>query len=286
LTHDAGARLRHRDGAGATRQPIPVLLYHTISDAPSSGIAPFAVSLRAFERHLDLIEEAGGETLTVSDLVDRLSGGERLPRRAVVITFDDGFADTLDVAAPSLWRRRMVATVYVATGYLTDRTSTRRPAGQDRMLTWDRVGELEGYGLELGAHTHTHPQLDVLPHTAATVELRISRILLETSLGHRVRSFAYPHGYASGWLRQGVQRAGFDSACGVRNALSHARDDRWCIARLTVRAGTDVQRVAAWLRGHGAPIAPERERLQTRAWRGLRRARYVVSFGAGYGGPA
>src|SRR5205823_9274749 len=238
------------------------------------------VTPRTFERHLELVVDEGCETLTVSELVDRRTRGELLPPRLVVITFDDGFADTLDVAAPRLWSRGLVATVYLTTGYLAGGTRRSSPRAPGAMVPWERLPELEAGGLELGAHTHCHPQLDVLPCREAAAEVRTSRILLETSLCHPIRSFAYPHGYASPWLRAEVRRAGFESACGVRDALSHDADDRWCIARLSVRATTPVERIAAWLRGEGAPLAGP-ERIRTRAWRGVRRMRHLASSHGG-----
>src|SRR5207253_4620134 len=160
---------------------------------------------------LELIVDAGAETLTVSGLVHRLRRGEPLPRRTVVITFDDGFLDTLDIAAPRLRAKGLVATVYLTTGYLQGGTRGSSPHAPGAMVPWDRLHELEAAGLELGAHTHGHPQLDVLPSREATAEVRTSKVLLEASLGHPVRSFAYPHGYTSAWLRSEVQRAGFES---------------------------------------------------------------------------
>jgi peptidoglycan/xylan/chitin deacetylase (PgdA/CDA1 family) len=266
------------DGRGV--QIIPVLLYHSVSDHPSPAIAQFAVTPRAFERHLELILEEGAEALTVSGLIDRRMRGEPLPPRPVLITFDDGFADTLDVAAPRLWSRGLAATLYLTTGYLAGRTRRSAPEHIGAMIPWERLCELEAAGFELGAHTHSHPQLDVLPLREAAAEVRTSRILLETALGHPVRSFAYPHGYASPWLRAEVQRAGFESACGVREALSHAADDRWCMARLSIRATTPVETVGAWLRGEGAPVAGP-ERLRTRAWRAVRRMQHLTSVHSG-----
>lgn len=256
------------------RTAIPVLLYHGVTGDPPPMSAPLAVHPSDFERHLDAIDREGLETVTISGLLERLSGRHMPSTPLVAITFDDGFADVLDVAAPLLRKRRMVATAYLTTGYLA-RRNRQSSGAPGRMLSWERLEELEACGIEVGAHTHGHPQLDVLPRAAAVAEVRVSRILLEAHLGHRVNTFAYPYGFASAWLQGEVRRAGFESACGVRNALSHNKDNRWLIARLTLKANTPVDRVAAWLRGQGAPIAGQREKLQTRAWRGLRHLRYV-----------
>jgi peptidoglycan/xylan/chitin deacetylase (PgdA/CDA1 family) len=252
-------------------RPIPILLYHSISDAPDPWIRRFAVSPRTFARHLDLVAVQGGTTLTVSALVDALGHGPAaLPERPVLITFDDGFADFRDAALPALRARGMAATLYPTTGFLG-----RRGPGGARMLDWRDLPDIAwGPGaVEIGGHTHTHPQLDVVPLPRARDEIRRSRALLEDALGAAPRSFAYPHGYSTAAVRAIVREAGFDSACGVRNAFSSPRDDRFALARLTVRADTPIERVEAWLHGRSAPVARRREAARTRAGRLARRVR-------------
>jgi peptidoglycan/xylan/chitin deacetylase (PgdA/CDA1 family) len=246
--------------------PIPVLLYHSISDAPEAAIAPYTVAPAVFERQLDAIR-GRRQALTVSRLAECLAGRAELPESPVVITFDDGFADNLTVAAPLLASRALPAAVYVTTGYLD------RPG----MLTAKQVFELDSTGIEVGAHAHTHIPMDELAIGAAREEIRRSKEVLEEILGHAVASLAYPHGYSTAALRDAVRDAGFFSACGVKNAFSHAGDDRWCIARLTVRADTSMERFADWLSGEGAPLAWPHEALQTRAWRTARRVRRAVT---------
>jgi peptidoglycan/xylan/chitin deacetylase (PgdA/CDA1 family) len=252
---------------------IPILAYHSISETPDAHIAPFAVRPGDFERHLDLVVAGGSTALTISDLVGRLDRGQELPARAVAITFDDGFADNLTAAAPLLAARGLPATMYLTTGFLPGCPAGGAEHSPGRMIDWDAVGQLEPAGLEVGAHTHTHPQLDLLPRAAAAAEIARSKDLLETALGHRVASFAYPHGYASRAVRREVRRCGFSSACGVRNAFSHRDDDRWLLARLTVTATTTLEDLAAWLGGAGAPLASRTEHVRTKAWRTVRRAR-------------
>jgi peptidoglycan/xylan/chitin deacetylase (PgdA/CDA1 family) len=256
----------------ATR--IPILGYHSISETPEVHIAPFAVRPGDFERHLDLIVAHGATALTISDLVARLDGGEALPERTVAITFDDGFEDNLTVAAPLLEARGLPATVYLTTGFLPG-CPEPGPVQGGRMIRWDAIGQLERAGMEVGPHSHTHPQLDLLPKADAATEIARSKDLLEVALDHPVTSFAYPHGYASRWVRGEVRRRGFSSACGVRNAFSHRGDDHWLLARLTVRATTTPAQVDAWLRGSGAPMAARTEHLRTKAWRTARRVRQL-----------
>ena len=241
---------------------VPVLLYHSVSDTPAAEIAPYTVSPAMFERHLDLVAR-GRNSLTVSQLADCLTGAAEWPADPVVITFDDGFADNLEIAAPMLSAHDVRATVYVTTGYV----------GRVAMVGWSQVTELDAMGVEIGAHAHTHTPLDELPPGEAIDEIRGSKELLEDRLGHAVPSFAYPHGYSDARVRREVSAAGFRSACGVRNALSHTGDDRWNIARLTVRPDTSLGMLERWLSGQSAPVARPHEAPKTRVWRAVRRLR-------------
>ena len=209
----------------------------------------------------------------MSALVDLVDRGGTVSPGTVVITFDDGYEDNLSVAAPLLAARSLPATVFVTTRYLPGCPGGTTPCPPGAMIPFDALVGLEAAGTEVGSHAHSHSQLDVLPRSAAGVEIRLSKDLLEGALGHAVRSFAYPHGYASQWVQDEVRRCGFTSACGVRNSFSHVDDNRWLLARLTVRASTTSAEVAGWLRGAGAPVATRREQLRTKVWRGVRRAR-------------
>jgi len=249
---------------------IPVLLYHSVSASPTGSIAPYTISPAMFERQLDLIAERR-HALTVTQFAECLNGREALPANPVVITFDDGFADNLDVAARLLADRDLAATVYVTTGYV----------GRPSMLAWEQLRELEDMKLEIGAHAHTHTPLDELDLAEAVEEISSSKEMLERQLRHPVATFAYPHGYSSHRVRTAVRSAGFSSACGVRNAFSHAADDPLNIARLTVRSDVGLERISQWLNGQGAPVVRHGEALQTRGWRVVRRIRSTRFQGPG-----
>jgi peptidoglycan/xylan/chitin deacetylase (PgdA/CDA1 family) len=249
---------------------IPILLYHSVADRPSDFIAPYTVSPTTFRRHLDAVAATGATTLTVSGMLAALAG-DTLPERPVLITFDDGYRDTLTTAAPALAERGMTSTVYVTTGVV----GASSPGG-DPMLTWRHVSELAGLGHEIGAHSHTHPQLDTLSLAAVRREVEGSRARLQAGTDLPIESFAYPHGYSDARVRRAVRAAGFSSACSVKNALSSASDPAFTLSRLMVMATTTDDELVGWLAGRGVPLGRDDERLLTRGWRWWRRARAAV----------
>ncbi len=244
---------------------IPILAYHSIAQQPADWIAPFTLTPEAFAGHLDAIASSGATILPVSELADACGGA--LPQRVAVLTFDDGFADFYEAAEPMMAVRGFPSTLYVATAY----AESQRGPGGEVMLGFEQLAELARRGVELGAHSHDHLELDTVPLPVAEHQIAHSKALIEQALGKRVRSFAYPYGYSSTPVRRLVQAAGFDSACGVGNAFSHPHDDRYRLARLLVRSTTSAAEIEAWICGRGAPTAVRRERARTRVWRLYRR---------------
>ncbi len=263
-----------RPGDGALLNPVPILLYHAVSADPPSWIAPFTVSPATFSAHLDAVISSGRQPLTVSQYVDGLCGNAVLPPRPVLITVDDGFADFACNALPALAERNLPSTLYVTTGALADRDNECTLPAADMLRSADLPG-LEAAGVEIGAHSHTHRQLDLLPEQAVAAELSRSGALLAEMLGHRIRSFAYPHGYCSARVRRLVAEAGFDSACAVGEALSSTRDHPLALSRLMVRAGTDAYTVTAWMSASGTRVPSQGRRVLAFGWRQYRRVQQL-----------
>ncbi len=243
---------------------VPILLYHSVSRTPSVWIEQFTVTPQTFSRHLQLIRAAGLNAITLTALRTALAQ-RQLPAKPVVITFDDGFADTLEAAAPLLLAHDFPATVYVTTGFVCGRSP-----GGDRMLSWSGIRELAVLGHEIGAHSVTHPELDTLRPAAVWNEVTHCRRDLEQQLGQPIHSFAYPHGYSSPAVRRLVADAGYRSACSVKNALSPDCDPPFTIARLTVTRATTDETLTNWLAGQ-VRVARPRDLLTTKLWRLYRR---------------
>jgi peptidoglycan/xylan/chitin deacetylase (PgdA/CDA1 family) len=250
---------------------LPILLYHSVDDDPPGWIAPFAVGVRRFRRQLDRIVDSGRVPVTAERVLSALEGGSSLPDNAVLITFDDGFHDFTGSALPALSDKRLPATLFVTTGSLRPHNRSLLPPA--RMMDLAEVAEAAAAGVEIGAHSHTHPQLDAVTEAVARNELIISKLILEEALGKAVDLFAYPHGYSSLAVRRLVQSVGYRGAFAVGNALSSEHDDVLRMARLTVRADTDDEQFTRWLYGEGARLAPYPEPAATKLWRTYRRMR-------------
>jgi peptidoglycan/xylan/chitin deacetylase (PgdA/CDA1 family) len=258
----------------STSAPLPILLYHSVADDPPGWIAPFTVGVRKFREQMAKVRDSGREPITAKQAIDALRaepGAAPLPERAVLITFDDGFADFITNALPILHGHALPAALFLTTGTLRPGTQTLLPPA--KMMDRRDVLEAARAGVEIGAHTHTHPQLDTVSPAAVREELTVGKGILEDVLGARVDLLAYPHGYSSAAVRRTARQLGYRGAFAVRDALSSADDETFRVARLTLRADTPDAQFDAWLRGTGARVAPRPEAVATKAWRAYRRAR-------------
>jgi peptidoglycan/xylan/chitin deacetylase (PgdA/CDA1 family) len=251
---------------------VPVLLYHSVCTDPAPLMREWSITPDRFREHLAFLNERGYTTATVSEYVDMLRFDLPLPEQLALVTFDDGFADFATAAAPALVDAGIAATIYISTAYVGGLSSWLGPDGEQPMLTWDAIEKIaELRGIEIGAHAHHHWALDELDDDSAELEIGVSKKLIDRHLGRSIRSFAYPHGYHSRKIQVMVHRAGFDNACGVKEALSGPGDDEFALARIMLRGDASVEQLDSLMRGSSR--APRHERLQTKAWRVARRTR-------------
>jgi peptidoglycan/xylan/chitin deacetylase (PgdA/CDA1 family) len=264
-------------------QPVPILMYHSISRQAGPRFRECVVSPERFAEQMAYLARGGYTPVTVSQLVRARSAGDSgLPDRPVVLTFDDGYADFYTEALPVLRKHGFAATLYVATGFVGGTSRWLRREGETRraMLNWSQLTELRDSGIECGAHTQTHPHLDTLPPAEARAEIQRSKSMLEDRLGQAVSSFAYPFGHFDRRVRELVQAAGFSSACAVTPRLSPTADDPFALPRVMVHGGPNLAAFAAGLRRRRSLATVVLLDVRSRMWQHARRAAAHLAPGA------
>jgi peptidoglycan/xylan/chitin deacetylase (PgdA/CDA1 family) len=281
-----------------TPRRLSILMYHRVL-AAADALDTWDPTAREFERQMRVLSTCFAP-LRLADAIDQLELGT-LPPKAVAVTFDDGYADNVDVALPILKETRVPATFFVATAYLNGSTmwndriveairataiaeldagaldlgrlplasiEQRRHAihsllvalkhlpAQEReartseleerlsgaatkrlMMDEEGVRTLHRAGMDIGAHTRTHPILAGLNEHEARNEIVQSRDDLRTIVGSAVTLFAYPNGkpgsdYRPEHVRM-VEAAGFRAAVSTAAGVAHPAADRFQLPRHT-----------------------------------------------------
>jgi peptidoglycan/xylan/chitin deacetylase (PgdA/CDA1 family) len=253
-------------------ESVPILMYHAVAEHPSAASRRLSVSPDSFEEQVAFLAEHGFTGMTFSDLADAFETGKALPKRPVVLTFDDGYADFANAALPILQRYDCPATVFVTSGWIADAGPDAAGTPLDEMMTWAQVRDVAQAGIEIGAHSHSHPELDQLADAALWEELRVGRVLLEDCIGAPVRALAYPFGYSTPRVRLAARDARYRCAAAVRNVRATSFDDIFMLPRLTIRRSTNAIAFASAMTG-GDKRVFRRDRLLTAGWASVRSAR-------------
>lgn len=255
------------------KQAIPILVYHSVDTECSNAYRRWMMLPSEFETHMGVLADNGYQPMTISSLAARLRQGVPLPLRAIAITFDDGLSDFMTGALPILRRYGFPATLYVVSGYVGKSSRWLAPLGEGAraMLNWQELRDISEVGIEIGAHSVHHPQLDILTTAKATQEIAGSKRALEDGLGREVPSFAYPHGYFNRTTQDIVRSVGFTSACRVRHALASETEDLFALSRIVMTSAISAGDLQGLISGMALPVAPRAGRVVERGWRAVRR---------------
>jgi peptidoglycan/xylan/chitin deacetylase (PgdA/CDA1 family) len=256
-----------------TDAPVPILMYHAIATDPNEATRALSVAPEAFAQQLALIADLGMRPVNTADLAARWRSGRPLPERPVLITFDDGYEGVHRHALPVLAKHGFAATVFVSTGWIRGPYDTG--GGLDTMLDWDQVRELAAADVEIGGHSHTHPQLDQLDDATLRHELIHCKEIVTDELGTAPASFAYPYGYSSRRVRQAVRETGYGQALAVGNGLARRRQGPYALRRVTVRRSTGIEEFERLVEGRAIARNFAGDRALTKGYALVRRARQV-----------
>jgi peptidoglycan/xylan/chitin deacetylase (PgdA/CDA1 family) len=254
------------------RGPRPlVLAYHAVSPTWQTQLAVPDAVLGAQLRHLS---DRGYVGLTLSD-AERQRRDGTLPRRSLVVTFDDGYASTMR-AAPVLATFGYPGTAFVVTEFVESGRTLSWPGidkfereGKSQLapMSWADAAELAVAGWEIGSHTMTHPLLTQLDDDRLRDELEGSRKTIERHLGS-CTSLAYPYGVTDERVAKAAEEAGYEVACML--TFTHFVDEPFRRPRVGLAAKDTRLRLSVQVSGFGQAA---RRSVFVRAARRFRRRR-------------
>jgi peptidoglycan/xylan/chitin deacetylase (PgdA/CDA1 family) len=202
-----------------------ILTYHSLDDSGSVVSIPPAM----FREQMAWLAGSGVPVVPLERVRDTPG--------AVALTFDDGFRNFFEHAAPVLQQHRLPATVFAVSGFCDGSndwpSQPRNGIPRLELMRWHELEQVARCGISIGCHTATHPYLSKLSAKQIEDEFAASRSEIEQRIGKEVRTFAYPYGDSNPQVRAAASRF-FHIACGTRMSFLSADSDMLDLPRLDV----------------------------------------------------
>ena len=241
-------------------QGVPILMYHALG-RPGEKPGRYIMPATRYARQMAWLRRLGYRVIGLDEYADCRHSRRLPPPRSVVLTLDDGYADSRGLAAPILTHYRFPATVFLVSGRLgsANRWDHHGELAGRPLLSRSDAAEMNAAGIGLGAHTRSHPSLPSLSSDDAWDEIDGSRRDLKALLGAPISCFAYPYGEYNADIQALAERSGFRLACTADAGLNTLATPLHALRRAEIY-GTD-----GWLRfllalwfGDAAAIFPRR----------------------------
>lgn len=230
------------------RSKMTIVAFHRVNDQMAAdGLtcdsAKFEAFCRFFQRHFRVVP--------LAHQVEGCRSGENLGG-TLSITFDDGYLDNFEVAAPILRKLQLPATFFVTTGFIGSNTvpawDTELP-NPPRWMSWEHLRELVSQGFEIGCHTDSHIDMGLADLRTVRAELELSRRKLLEQLGVSVKLFAYPYGgpeNISESSRALVREAGFSCCIACAGGVNVRPRDPYRLNRIGIAEWFDSPDQFGW----------------------------------------
>jgi len=111
------------------RRKVSALLFHHVGPRRPQTYASLTIEPVRFERFMRLLARTGHSGVSAADWLSWRRGENSLPRRAVILTFDDAYEDLVEFALPTLVRFEFRATAFVVASEVGRRNSWDASAG-------------------------------------------------------------------------------------------------------------------------------------------------------------
>jgi peptidoglycan/xylan/chitin deacetylase (PgdA/CDA1 family) len=178
-------------------QQLSILMYHKINDITDN---PTTVPVARFDQQLERLAELGYRVVDLEAVLDHYTLGTLLPENAVLITFDDGYRDTLENALPVLEKYGYSAVIFIPVAYMDDETPLPHETHlaskgvRNRTLDWGLMRELDAGGVRVESHGIAHRPLAEVSLDEAVREIAVSKLVLEERMGRPIQAYAYVKG--------------------------------------------------------------------------------------------
>ena len=227
----------YQSALAAAKAPtaIPVLMYHrVVAKEPTLSRHGIWVTVQSFEQNLISLKQRGFSPMTLKQVQLFHTREFTMPKKPVILTFDDGYEDNYTHAFPLLKKFGFPAVIFLVT------ETTRRTNFWDvdeppvPLMSHEQIREMSAAGIEFGSHTVTHPALPLCSPEQSRVELTESKQMLERLTGKEIISLAYPYGAVDEIIKSIAVETGYKFGIATNSGPVKFYEDLFEIRRIQI----------------------------------------------------
>lgn len=205
---------------------IPVLMYHKVGEDIDNDAV---IKPELFAAQMKFLKDNNFNPISLQQLYEYMKNGTPVPTKPVVLTFDDGYADTYSIVYPTLKKYGFAGTVFINAGDVGTR------------LTWAQIKEMHNNGIVISNHGYNHERMANMTTEQQYLNIKNGQDALERQLGIKNEWFCYPYGSSNGDTQGVDEKNGIRMAVTMNPGWAHVGDDVFKVKRIWIGNAVDLK---------------------------------------------
>ena len=215
---------------------IPILMYHSISYEKGNTLR---IPKETFREQMKYLKDNNYTTLTLDDLYSYMKANKSLPKKSIVITFDDGYNDNFTNAYPILKEFNLKATVFVITNTIDKNKN---------YLTSNEIKLMDKNNIQIESHTAAHDHLSTISYISDVKTMTVAKSKLEGILNRKINYIAYPYGEYNYDTIKAAKKAGYTLAFSTEYGWINKDNNIYSLGRIFVSSSYNLEKFKSKLK--------------------------------------
>lgn len=203
-------------------QGIPILMYHSIGYEKGNDLR---VPKEKFAQQMKYLYNNGYTTLNLRQVYDFFQYDTPIPKKSVVLTFDDGYIDNYLYAYPVLKKYNFNATVFIVTSWVNKDKAYMNSA---------QLKEIDKNGFQVESHTAYHDELVTLSKQKQVNTFQKSKKFLENTLNRKIDYIAYPFGKFNKNSIDALKETKYKMALTIKGSWARKKSGIYSVHRMRI----------------------------------------------------
>jgi len=242
--------------------PTTILVYHSISIHRNvKHSRHFTIDPQLFNSQMNYLHKNNFRVINLTEFNEMIQAPITANHKTIVLTFDDGYADSYIYAYPILKKYGFSATFSLICSFVDSKETfpwlreSPFPRGENLPLSMDQILEMDKGDMDFGSHANSHQRLTRLSQKQAFEEIQRSKTYIEDLLGREINSFFYPYGSWSDFDRshqEMVRKTGYRLGVTSIYGSNKAKSNPFSLKRIPVYANDDQKTFEMKINGYYA----------------------------------